>query len=212
MAEDHKELRKFLTLRLLNAVDSRNTITKLDAEALKEAVERDPINALKNPERFNIEVPVSKFMNKDKHGMTPDEAKAVMGVQYIREFGLPISNDVAEAYGMNEEQKNTFELAITALALETDMDSSLRTELGNIHSEFLKQITPELMEESVNHSDPYVKEQYGLRRFNVLTGTGNTNNKLLLPTFMALALTSPQFRNMLSNMSIKSKESFSDPG
>lgn len=209
MAEDHKELRKFLTLRLLNAVDSRNTITKLDAEALKEAVERDPINALKNPERFNIEVPVSKFMNKDKHGMTPDEAKAVMGVQYIREFGLPVSNDVAEAYGMNEEQKNTFELAITALALETDMDSSLRAELGNIHSEFLKQVTPELMEESVNHSDPYVKEQYGLRRFNVLTGTGNTNNKLLLPTFMALALTSPQFRNMLSNMSIKSKESFS---
>ena len=209
MAEDQKELRKFLTIRLLNAVDSRNTITKLDVEALKEAVERDPINALKNPERFNIEVPVSKFMNKDKHGMTPDEAKAVMGVQYIREFGLPVSNDVAEAYGMNEEQKNTFELAITALALETDMDSSLRTELGNIHSEFLKQVTPELMEESVNHSDPYVKEQYGLRRFNVLTGTGNTNNKLLLPTFMALALTSPQFRNMLSNMSIKSKESFS---
>ena len=183
-----KDIRDFMSERLLNHIN-KETITILNRDKAKEG--RD----------YKIEIPMvegAKLLMKDADNAFKQE--------YINEIGNPMTERVKQAFLLNEEQANTFSIAFTAMALENEMDSVIQGEMNNIHKDFLQQITHEGLVESVNSPENFIKDHYGLQRYNLLTGVGINNKALLAPMFYSLALVDPDFNKYLATLDIKNEQ------
>lgn len=183
-----KDIREFMSERLLNHI-KKETITVLSKDKAKDG------------RNYKVEVPVidaAKLIMKD--------ADAAFKQEYIDEIGNPMTERVKQAFSLTEEEASTFSIAFTAMALESEIDSSIQGEMNNIHRDFLQKITHEGVENSVNNPDEFVRGHYGLHRYNLLTGEGTNNKALLAPMFYALALVSPEFNQYLATLDLDKKQ------
>lgn len=183
-----KDIREFMSERLLNHI-KKETITVLSKDKAKDG------------RNYKVEVPVidaAKLIMKD--------ADAAFKQEYIDEIGNPMTERVKQAFSLTEEEASTFSIAFTAMALESEIDSSIQGEMNNIHRDFLQKITHEGVENSVNNPDEFVRGHYGLHRYNLLTGEGTNNKALLAPMFYALALVSPEFNQYLATLGLDKKQ------
>ena len=183
-----KDIREFMSERLLNHI-KKETITVLNKDKAKDG------------RNYKVEVPViegARLIMKD--------ADAAFKQEYIDELGNPMTERVKQAFSLTEEEASTFSIAFTAMALESEIDSSIQGEMNNIHRDFLQKITHEGIENSVNNPDEFVRGHYGLHRYNLLTGEGTNNKALLAPMFYALALVSPEFNQYLATLGLDKKQ------
>lgn len=183
-----KDIREFMSERLLNHI-KKETITTLSKDKAKDG------------RNYKVEVPViegARLIMKD--------ADAAFKQEYIDELGNPMTERVKQAFSLTEEEASTFSIAFTAMALESEIDSSIQGEMNNIHRDFLQKITHEGVENSVNNPDEFVRGHYGLHRYNLLTGEGTNNKALLAPMFYALALVSPEFNQYLATLGLDKKQ------
>ncbi|MCZ2128559.1 MAG: hypothetical protein LC099_12445 [Anaerolineales bacterium] len=183
-----KDIREFMSERLLNHI-KKETITTLSKDKAKDG------------RNYKVEVPViegARLIMKD--------ADAAFKQEYINELGNPMTERVKQAFSLTEEEASTFSIAFTAMALESEIDSSIQGEMNNIHRDFLQKITHEGIENSVNNPDEFVRGHYGLHRYNLLTGEGTNNKALLAPMFYALALVSPEFNQYLATLDLDKKQ------
>lgn len=183
-----KDIREFMSERLLNHI-KKETITTLSKDKAKDG------------RNYKVEIPViegAKLIMKD--------ADAAFKQEYIDELGNPMTERVKQAFSLTEEEASTFSIAFTAMALESEIDSSIQGEMNNIHRDFLQKITHEGIENSVNNPDEFVRGHYGLHRYNLLTGEGTNNTALLAPMFYALALVSPEFNQYLATLDLDKKQ------
>ena len=183
-----KDIREFMSERLLNHI-KKETITTLSKDKAKDG------------RNYKVEIPViegARLIMKD--------ADAAFKQEYINGLGNPMTERVKQAFSLTEEEASTFSIAFTAMALESEIDSSIQGEMNNIHRDFLQKITHEGVENSVNNSDEFVRGHYGLHRYNLLTGEGTNNKALLAPMFYALALVSPEFNQYLATLGLDKKQ------
>lgn len=183
-----KDIREFMSERLLNHI-KKETITTLSKDKAKDG------------RNYKVEIPViegARLIMKD--------ADAAFKQEYIDELGNPMTERVKQAFSLTEEEASTFSIAFTAMALESEIDSSIQGEMNNIHRDFLQKITHEGIENSVNNPDEFVRGHYGLHRYNLLTGEGTNNKALLAPMFYALALVSPEFNQYLATLDLDKKQ------
>lgn len=183
-----KDIREFMSERLLNHI-KKETVTTLSRDKAKDG------------RNYKVEVPViegARLIMKD--------ADAAFKQEYINELGNPMTERVKQAFSLTEEEASTFSIAFTAMALESEIDSSIQGEMNNIHRDFLQKITHEGVENSVNNPDEFVRGHYGLHRYNLLTGEGTNNKALLAPMFYALALVSPEFNQYLATLGLDKKQ------
>lgn len=109
-------------------------------------------------------------------------------------------NEVAAWFDMNTLEQGTFRLIGTALMVGAKVNPAAVTKLQDLHASFIDTVKLEDLQDP-NIRDEYVRDQYALRRFNILTGTGDTfGGDMALPVFFGLALTSREFRDMLSKI------------
>lgn len=183
-----KDIREFMSERLLNHI-KKETITTLSKDKAKDG------------RNYKVEVPViegARLIMKD--------ADAAFKQEYINELGNPMTERVKQAFSLTEEEASAFSIAFTAMALESEIDSSIQGEMNNIHRDFLQKITHEGVENSVNNPDEFVRGHFGLHRYNLLTGEGTNNKALLAPMFYALALVSPEFNQYLATLDLDKKQ------
>ncbi len=182
-----KDVRDFMSERLLNHI-KKETITVLNKDKVRDS------------NNYKIEVPVvdaAKLVMKD--------ADRAFKQEYIDEIGNPMTERVKQAFLLTEEQASTFSIAFTAMALESSIDSAIQGEMNSIHRDFLQKITHEGLVDNVDNVNDFVREHYGLQRYNLLTGVDVSNKSLLAPMFYALALVDPEFNKYLATLAI-SKE------
>lgn len=179
-----KDIRDFMSDRLLSHI-KKETITVLNPEGAKD---------IRN---YKVQVPMldaAKLIMKD--------ADTAFKREYINGIGDPMTERVKQAFSLTEEQASTFSIAFTAMAVEGDIDPVIQGEMNSAHRMFLQKITHEGLVDNVDNVNDFVREHYGLQRYNLLTGVDITNKSLLAPMFYSLALVDPEFKRYLATLDV----------
>ena len=126
-------------------------------------------------------------------------------MQAFNEEGRQISDQLSVVFDLNTEEQATAQAVAAALLGISNIDPETNQGFHKIYREFLDQATIDNFRDP-SILDPRQQEYVAQHRFAVITGkVGLFNSKLsdkssLIPSFIALSMTSPVFRDVLSSM------------
>lgn len=125
-----------------------------------------------------------------------------------------------KGFTFTDQQQTTFQLLVTSLKASVDLDPNALARLEELQQHVTKVLTVEDFMDNPNETDVdrlSVDRYYARQKYDVVLGNfgvevDDQDRTSLLPVFAALAITQPEFRDILSRMQLPGKERSSAQG
>lgn len=123
-------------------------------------------------------------------------------------------NVQANGFGMTAQEASTFNMVISALGTETDLNTAALSQLQELYSHVVKNITVESFMDDPDANDP--NDRYlAQERYNAIVGRNliqrdAKGRSSLLPVFLALSMVNEDFRKVLTKIPVPKLEKNKD--